>query len=367
MPATPTAQGTAGPPRVFPPGPWRRTGPPTARALARRFGNESPHAVIAGGQCLVGRGVAQLLAAGGWRVTVVDAPAACPSGRQRSAIPAPASVVWHDLALPLHLDEQVDAVVNLALPRATVDGSAHDVLRAAGGATQHTLDLARRHGSVYVLAASSHVYGGAKQAGRQEDDIGGAYSGGGLAMRQQAARLAEAQAASAARAHALDVRIARLFNAYGPGSGLARDVVSVLLAQALRQEPLTIHRDGSQTRTFLYVDDAADALVRMLQPGLALPGPVNIGGTDAISIIALARLIRRLAASSSKIRRCPEPDGTVRHRHPDITRAARHLAWRPRTSLVEGLTQTVLQERPRDARRAPAGAQPLVDRQAQRA
>ena len=151
----------------------------------------------------------------------------------------------------------------------------------------------------------------------------------------------DAQTTSAAHTHDLRVRIARLFNVYGPLTDPGTDAVTVLLSQALRGAPLTVHGDGSQTRRFVYVDDAADALVRLLRPDLTLPGAVNVGGAQPTSVIALARMIRRLTGSASTIRRCSEPVGTIRHRHPDISRASRYLAWRPRTTLAEGLAQAI--------------------------
>lgn len=353
MASTPTARDQPASPS--PPGLGRRAHRNTAGALARRFAGQTPHVVIAGGFCLLGRRLARYLLEGGWDVTIVDSP--LPRSQMEGVPrlgPGALSVVWHDLAVPLHIDDHVHAVINLAALRAGIDEGDAGVVRAAERATEPTLELASRHNAVFVLASSSDVYGGCRQGGLHEDELGGSYRDATLGPRQKAYRVAEAQTTAAAHTHDMRARIARLFNVYGSLTDPGSDVVTTLLAQALRGSPLTVHGDGSQTRTFVYVDDAADALVRLLRPDLTLPGAVNIGGAEPTSIIALARMIRRLTGSASTVRRCPEPVGTIRHRHPDIGRASRYLAWRPRTPLAEGLAQAIHHTPAPEVVRAPA-------------
>ena len=130
--------------------------------------------------------------------------------------------------------------------------------------------------AVFLLATSSDVYGGCRQGGFHEDELGGSHRDATLGMRQKAYRVAEAATTSTAHTHDTRARIARLFNAYGPLTEPGTGAVTVLLSQAMRGAPLTVQGDGSQTRTFVYVDDAAHALVRLLRPDRTLPGAVNM-------------------------------------------------------------------------------------------
>ena len=190
-----------------------------------------------------------------------------------------------------------------------------------------------------MLASTSEVYGDPLEHPQRESYHGNVNPVGPRSVYDEAKRFAEAVTAAYAR---LGVRtaIARIFNTYGPRMSSADSrVVPTFLRQACAGQPLTVAGDGSQTRSLCYVDDTVDALARLLGSGCA--GPVNIGGTDEISVLRLAELVTELCGSAAPVEFVDLPADDPGRRCPDISRAARELGWQPRVSLADGLARTL--------------------------
>ena len=207
--------------------------------------------------------------------------------------------------------------------------------------TRNALRLAEKTGARLLLSSTSEVYGDPEVHPQPEDYRGNVNCTGPRACYDEGKRAAETLAFDYDRAGRADIRIARIFNTYGPR--MRRDdgrVVSNLVCQALAGEPLTVYGDGSQTRCFCFVDDTVEGLIRLMESDFAAV-PVNIGDPKEMPISALVEAILRLTASRSAVVNRPLPTDDPRRRWPDISRAIELLDWRPATSLDEGLEATI--------------------------
>lgn len=240
------------------------------------------------------------------------------------------------------LDGQFDAVAHLASPASPSDYLAHPLETLAGGSrgTEAALWLAHAHGARFLLTSTSEVYGNPLVHPQSEDYWGNVNPIGPRSVYDEAKRFSEALTAAFHRTHGLRTGIVRIFNTYGPrlrpGDGR---VVSNFIVQALSGKPLTIYGDGSQTRSFCYVDDLVSGLVLMLDSDA--PGPVNLGNPVEISVSEFAHLVRRLTGSESPLVYEPVPQDDPVRRRPDISRAEEILHWRPRIDLQDGLRRTI--------------------------
>ncbi len=237
----------------------------------------------------------------------------------------------------------VDTIFNLASPPAPPHAPAdpEKTLRTNVEGTRCLLELAAETGSHLIYASSSNVYGNPAQHPQQEDYPGNVATMGPRACYDEAKRCGET-VCHVYGERGVAVSVVRIFNTYGPRMRPdAGRVVSNLLSQALKGEPLTVYGDGSQTRSFCYVEDLVDALLRLLRLERGLPGPLNLGHPEELSVLELARLILRLTASSSKIVFGPLPPGDPVRRCPDIARALERIDWTPTTSLEHGLAKTM--------------------------
>lgn len=237
----------------------------------------------------------------------------------------------------------VDAIFNLASPASRRHYQAYPekTLLANVEGTRRLLQLAKETGSRFVHASSSQVYGDPDQHPQREDYFGNVKTMGPRACHDEGKRCAETLC-YLYREQGVAVSVVRIFNTYG--GRMSNDdgsAVSNFLMQALQNRPLTIHGDGSQTRSFCYVDDLVDALTRLLAVEKGLPGPLNLGNPDERSILELARLILRLTESRSELAFAPLPEGDPRRRCPDITLASRLIDWTPHTPLEQGLAKTM--------------------------
>src|SRR5581483_754469 len=216
-----------------------------------------------------------------------------------------------------------------------------ETLRVGSTGTQHTLELARAQGARYLLASTSEVYGDPLVHPQAETYWGNVNPVGPRSVYDEAKRFGEALATAYRRTHGVDVKIARIFNTYGPGLRPADGrAVPNFIAQALAGEPLTIYGDGSQTRSFCFVDDEVQGLLGLLLSDWS-GGPMNIGNPEEHTILELARLVIALTGSSSDIAFRPlTVDDPVR-RCPDIALARRELGWKPTVTLTEGLRRTI--------------------------
>jgi dTDP-glucose 4,6-dehydratase len=238
--------------------------------------------------------------------------------------------------------DRVDAVCNLASPASPPAYLARplDTLAVGSEGTRRLLEFARAHGARFLMASSSEVYGDPEEHPQTESYRGNVDPTGPRSVYDEAKRFAESLTMAMHRTHGVDVGIARIFNTYGPrlSPGDGR-VVSNFVVQALRGEPLTVYGDGSQTRSFCYVDDEIAGLLSLLDSSLT--GPVNIGNPDERSMLDLAAFVLDLTGSSSSITYEPLPTDDPTRRCPDITLARTALGWEPTTALRDGIERTI--------------------------
>ncbi len=261
-----------------------------------------------------------------------------------------------DVSELLEVPGLADVVVHLASPASPRDffRLPIETLKAGSLGTYHALELARERRARFVLASTSEVYGDADVHPQRESYWGNVNPVGPRSVYDEAKRFAEALTAAYHRRFGLDVRVARIFNTYGPRmSPQDGRVVPNFIVQALQQGNLTVYGDGNQTRSLCHVSDTVEGLIRLTLAkrdagrtpdpcGLAgIHRPVNLGNPSEMRIIDLARLILTLTASSSQIEFLPLPSEDPRFRCPDITLARELLGWQPRVSLEEGLETTI--------------------------
>ena len=254
------------------------------------------------------------------------------------------TVLRHDIAQPLPDDIQVDRIYNLACPASPVHYQADPVatLRTCvQGATQ-LLELAGRTGARILQASTSEVYGDPLEHPQREAYWGHVNPVGPRSCYDEGKRCAETLFSDYGRRKRVVVKIARIFNTYGPG--MAQDdgrVVSNFVTQALKGQDLTIYGDGTQTRSLCYVDDMIEGLVALMNSVETFQGPVNLGNPTETTVLDIAMQVRRLAGTQVSCVFEPRPADDPEQRCPDILLARRHLAWEPRTGMETGLRQTV--------------------------
>ncbi|MFP4512963.1 MAG: UDP-glucuronic acid decarboxylase family protein [Acidimicrobiales bacterium] len=249
--------------------------------------------------------------------------------------------VRHDVSKHFEIDGPVDMVMHLASPASPKDFGELpiQIMKVGGLGTHNTLGLARAKGARYFLASTSEVYGDPLVHPQPETYWGNVNPVGPRGVYDEAKRFAEAMTMAYHRHHDIDVRIARIFNTYGPAMRLEDGrVVSNFLVQALQGRPLTIYGEGTQTRSFCYVDDEVEGLIRLADSDHV--GPMNIGNPDEFTVLELAELVRDVVNSDSEIVFEPLPVDDPVQRRPDITLARDVLGWEPKTVLRDGLTRT---------------------------
>src|SRR5436309_11997942 len=242
----------------------------------------------------------------------------------------------------LYVEGLLDAVMHFASPASPQDYLEFPIATLKVGAlgTHKALGLAKAKNARFLLASTSEVYGDPLVSPQAEDYWGNVNPISPRGVYDEAKRFAEAMTMAYHRYHGLDTRIVRIFNTYGPRMRPHDgQVVSNFIVQALQAEPLTVYGDGSQTRSFCYVDDLTDGIVRLLEGGG--PDPVNIGNPREFTVGELAELVLRLTGSGSAIVARPLPVDDPKVRQPDITRARTLLGWEPRVSLEDGLRRTI--------------------------
>ncbi len=247
----------------------------------------------------------------------------------------------HDVVEPILLE--VDRIYNLACPASPVHYQYNPVktIKTSVMGTINMLGLAKRVRARILLTSTSEVYGDPEVHPQTEDYWGHVNPIGERSCYDEGKRVAECLMMNYHRQNKVDVRIVRIFNTYGPRMAINDGrVVSNFCVAALRGEPLEIYGDGLQTRSFAYVDDIIEAIVRMMEVE-NFTGPVNIGNPDEFTVEELARITIELTGSSSKVVRKPaRADDPVR-RKPDITLARKHLGWQPKVALRDGLARSI--------------------------
>ena len=250
--------------------------------------------------------------------------------------------VKHDVTNFIHVDGPVDIVFHWASPASPIDYLEWPIptLKVGALGTHKALGLAKAKGAKFVLASTSEVYGDPLEHPQRETYWGNVNPVGPRGVYDEAKRFAEAITMAYHRYHGLDTKIVRIFNTYGPrmrvNDGRA---VPNFVSQALRGEDVTIFGNGSQTRSFCYVADLVDGILRLAAS--ATNEPVNIGNPHEMSIEAMAHLIIRMTGSSSRVVYKALPTDDPKVRQPDITRARTLLGWEPTVPLEEGLTSTI--------------------------
>jgi dTDP-glucose 4,6-dehydratase len=250
--------------------------------------------------------------------------------------------VNHDVTVPFEAEEKLDAVLHMASLASPVDYLLHPIetLESGSTATRNMLELARKHEARYLLTSTSECYGDPLIHPQIETYWGNVNPVGPRSCYDESKRYAEAMTMAYHRVHGVRTTIARIFNTYGPRMALDDGrVVPAFIDQALRGEPLTVFGDGSQTRSFCYVGDMAEGLLRLLMSEERYP--VNLGNPREMTILQFAEIIRAEMGNGLPIDFRPLPQDDPKRRQPDITKAKQLLGWEPVVGLEEGLKETI--------------------------
>ncbi len=296
--------------------------------------------LIAGGAGFIGSHLTEALIDRGDSVLVVDnfqtgSPENLTAVRDADAL----TLRSGDIRDPIDRVGAVDGVIHLAGladPR-VYQANPIQTMELGSIATKHLLEVAREQDASFLFASTSEVYGDPKEHPQSESYAGNVDPYGPRACYDESKRYAEALIRSYHEEYGVETHIARIFNTYGPRLDDSR-VVPTFVKQALNDKPLTIHGDGSQTRSFCYVSDLVEGLVKLLHSNIH--EPVNLGNPDERTIIELASLIRNLTGTNSEVRHTERPADDPDVRKPDITKAKQELDWQPNTTLRSGLEET---------------------------
>ena len=251
-------------------------------------------------------------------------------------------LIRHDVTFPVYLE--IDQIYNLACPASPIHYQ-HDPVQTTKTSVHgaiNMLGLAKRVKAKILQASTSEVYGDPNVHPQTEDYWGHVNPIGPRSCYDEGKRCAETLFFDYWRQHKLRIKVARIFNTYGPRMNPNDGrVVSNFIVQALLGQDITIYGDGSQTRSFCYVDDLIDGLMRLMGTGDDVTGPINIGNPNEFTILQLATMVIDMVGSRSKIVRRPLPENYPRQRQPNISLAKQHLSWQPHTQLKEGLNRTI--------------------------
>jgi UDP-glucuronate decarboxylase len=251
-------------------------------------------------------------------------------------------LVRHDITFPLYVE--VDQIYNLACPASPVHYQLDPVqtTKTCVHGAINMLGLAKRTGARILQASTSEVYGDPEVHPQTEDYWGRVNPLGPRSCYDEGKRCAETLFFDYFRQHALDIKVARIFNTFGPRMKFDDGrVVSDFVVRALRGDDIILHGDGRQTRSFCYVDDMIRGLTTLMNSAPEVTGPINLGNPTETSVLALAELVLRLTGSRSKLVLVPRREDDPVRRCPDITRASQMLSWSPTTSLEEGINKTI--------------------------
>jgi dTDP-glucose 4,6-dehydratase len=250
--------------------------------------------------------------------------------------------IKHDVTNYIYIDGPVDFVLHWASPASPIDYLELPIptLKVGALGTHKALGLAKAKGARFVIASTSEVYGDPLEHPQKETYWGNVNPVGPRGVYDEAKRFAEAMTMAYHRYHGLDTKIVRIFNTYGPRMRLNDGrAVPAFMSQALRNENVTVFGDGSQTRSFTYITDLVDGIIRLMLS--SENDPVNIGNPHEMTIKEIAETIIRMTGSKSRIIYKPLPTDDPKQRRPDITRAQTLLQWQPKVQLEEGLVRTI--------------------------
>jgi len=251
-------------------------------------------------------------------------------------------VLRHDICLPLHVE--VDRIFNLACPASPIHYQFDPVqtTKTSVIGAINMLGLAKRTKATILQASTSEIYGDPSIHPQPEGYWGNVNTIGPRSCYDEGKRCAETLFFDYHRQHKVDIKVVRIFNTYGPHMHPHDGrVVSNFIVQALQGQDLTIYGDGQQTRSFCYVDDLVEGLIRMMDSAKGLTGPINLGNPGEFTMLELAEQVLRLTGSTATIVHRPLPQDDPRQRKPDIRLANQHLGWEPTVPLAEGLKETI--------------------------
>ena len=296
-------------------------------------------ALITGGAGFLGSHLADALLAEGWNVVVVDNLL---TGRAANLAHLGSEsrfeFIEKDICQPFDVGK-VEYVFHFASPASPEDYHAHGIetLQVGSIGTFHALEVARKYSAKYLVSSTSECYGDPLEHPQKETYWGHVNPVGPRSVYDEAKRFTEAATVAYRRYHNVDVRIARIFNTYGPRMQI-RDgrVVPNFMRQALSGQDLTVYGNGSQTRSFCYVSDEIDGFLRLAKSDEHMP--VNIGNPNEFTILECAQVVLKITGSKSRIRHEPLPQDDPRQRRPDITKARELLGWEPKIGLEAGLS-----------------------------
>ena len=252
------------------------------------------------------------------------------------------SFIEHDVQNHIEIEDKVDYVLHFASAASPKAYTEHPVntLKAGSVGTINTLGLAKKHSAEYLLASTSEVYGDPLISPQNEEYWGNVNPNGERSMYDEAKRFAEAAVATYSRSYGLKTKIVRIFNTYGPRMQLNDGrVVTNFIVQALRNENITIYGDGTQTRSFSYVEDTVAGIISLMNS--TEYDVFNIGNPNEMTVAKLAEKIIELTDSTSEIKYLELPNDDPKQRKPDITKAKTKLNWEPKVNLDEGLSKTI--------------------------
>jgi dTDP-glucose 4,6-dehydratase len=304
---------------------------------------EGAHVVVTGGAGFLGSHLCHALLRRGAQVTAVDNLITGGLDNIEDLFGSEGfRFLRYDVTDFLHVPGRVDAVLHFASPASPVDYLEWPIQTLKVGAlgTHKALGLARATGATFLLASTSEVYGDPLVHPQPETYFGNVNPIGPRGVYDEAKRYAEALTYAYHRTHAVDVRVARIFNTYGPRMRLHDGrAVPTFIRQALAGEPLTIHGDGAQTRSMCFVDDLIEGVLALLVSGYTQP--VNLGSDAEMTIREVAETVAELAGSVQPLRSIDRPVDDPQVRRPDVTVATRELGWTPTVGVREGLERTI--------------------------
>src|SRR5437773_2475838 len=301
-----------------------------------------PRALVTGAAGFIGSHLSEYLLDRGFSVVGMDNLITGDTANLQHLTGRDFVFVRHDVTNYINLEGPLDWIFHFASPASPVDYREFPIqtLKVGSLGTHRALGLAKARRARFLLASTSEVYGDPLVHPQREDYWGNVNPVGPRGVYDEAKRFAEAMTMAYHRVHGLDTRIVRIFNTYGSRMRLTDGrAIPTFLRQALRNEPLTVYGDGSQTRSFTYVSDLVDGIWRLMHS--PVNDPVNIGNPREMTLLELAKLVIQAAGSTSEIVFRPLPVDDPKVRQPDISRARRLLGWEPAVEIEEGLGRTL--------------------------
>lgn len=300
-------------------------------------------AVITGGAGFLGSHLCDAMIERGWEVVCIDNLITGAEDNIGYLKSNPRfKFVRHDVSDSIEVESSVDAVLHFASPASPDDYLKFPIetLKVGSLATFHALELARAKQARFLMASTSECYGDPEVSPQPETYWGHVNSVGPRSVYDEAKRFSEALTMAYHRKHGVDTRIVRIFNTYGPRMRLNDGrALPNFLYQALSGQPITVYGDGKQTRSFCYVSDLVEGILRLLDSNEHLP--VNIGNPQEITIMEFAERVRALTGNQAELTFKPLPQDDPKRRRPDIAKARKLLSWEPKVSLENGLQRTL--------------------------